>query len=778
MLEIDINNIYNSSDLLFSIPVHEKQDIINNQIENILNYNLNSNIILHINKSFKNFNENLTKYDNVYINSKNFNYIYSKGLLWIHINNFLEAMRINVNFKYFVMISSNEMFIRNGLNLYIEKYKNGLQIEEFNIDKDWHNFNKKIEEDPKMLFMLEELNLTKIYGGQAEGQFYEKKVFNKIVEIYLKFYGTNELNNFETEEILCQTIFKSLNISYTYPFTLQNYSNNLEYNEDFIELIRNNKIIIKNDKKKNGLISPHVNLDCSSIYSIKRVDRSFNDIRNYLSNKGFMLNKKYQLNTYYYSNNSKIILLDENHIKFEKNSNIKMDFNWIGYELDEGFYYICFNIKINTFLKNYDKIGLKLHYPYEIIYNFFFNDITINEWKNVKIPIYIIKKQYIIFIFDEYFEHLIIEFKDIQIININKNSEKKNIILFLYEIINDNNDYSINYTNIKNTILDEFKDYNVYTFISLYNLNINKINKIINCYKPYILTFFDGNINNLFIENINNINYFSKKTNIEFEIFLSFRLDSIFNKKITEFNFKFDKFNFISYHIPYIDNKISNSYNFLSIPYKYINYFYDLLYENIDNSNICYLIYDYLIIYLDKSNFNFIYNDNYTNNMRNPLIKYLSDIENLPNNGFDLNKNYLNNIYYNNIYSKILKNENEFYYHKSITFKKEPFQWIGILLKDIEELNIGNKIIISFNIKFIKKININNLNNNFGLKIHYPQKYINYWIDSCELNKYESIKIESIIDKKSQYIILNFDEYFGEIEFYIKDYKIILDYII
>jgi len=49
-LKINIDNSYDSSDLLFSIPIHEKQDIINNQIENILNYNPNSNIILHVNK--------------------------------------------------------------------------------------------------------------------------------------------------------------------------------------------------------------------------------------------------------------------------------------------------------------------------------------------------------------------------------------------------------------------------------------------------------------------------------------------------------------------------------------------------------------------------------------------------------------------------------------------------------------------------------------------------------------------------------------------------------
>ena len=75
--------------LLFSIPFHEEQDIINNQIENILNFNPNSHIIYHINKSFVAFNNSLTDYPNVHLNSKRFNYKYAKGLLWIHINNFL-----------------------------------------------------------------------------------------------------------------------------------------------------------------------------------------------------------------------------------------------------------------------------------------------------------------------------------------------------------------------------------------------------------------------------------------------------------------------------------------------------------------------------------------------------------------------------------------------------------------------------------------------------------------------------------------------------------------
>ena len=43
---ITINNKYDSSDLLFSIPVHERQDIINNTVENIFNFNPNSDMAL------------------------------------------------------------------------------------------------------------------------------------------------------------------------------------------------------------------------------------------------------------------------------------------------------------------------------------------------------------------------------------------------------------------------------------------------------------------------------------------------------------------------------------------------------------------------------------------------------------------------------------------------------------------------------------------------------------------------------------------------------------
>ena len=436
--KININKEYDSSKLLFSIPVHERQDIINNHIENILNNNPNCKIILHVNKSFKSFIPEKTTllYENVYINSNSINYIHGKGLLLIHINNFIEAERLKIDYKYFVILSSNEMFIRSGLIKYIDKHKNGAQIVEDNQTIIWHIFKKNIYKNPSITEMLNELKLEHIYGGQTEGQFYEKNIFQYIANIYIKYFGTNELSTFETEEIIPQTIFKSLDINYGLPITLQNYSTNIIFTEEIIKSIIYNTFKLNHTQIKETLYSPHCNNDCSSIYSIKRIDRTVNPIRTYLSKKGFILNDNisyYQLNTNYYSNGSILKLISDNIISFKK---IKTDtvsnFNWFGFEIDKGYYILNFHLKINKPINKLfvNKIGLNIQYPY-ILYNYFSNDLEPNIWENIKIPIHIINKQKIIFYFDEYLDEIDFEFKNIQFINYENTqyNQKENIII-------------------------------------------------------------------------------------------------------------------------------------------------------------------------------------------------------------------------------------------------------------------------------------------------------------------------------------------------------------
>ena len=104
---------------------------------------------------------------------------------------------------------------------------------------------------------------------------------------------------------------------------------------------------------------------------------------------------------------------------------------------------------------------------------------------------------------------------------------------------------------------------------------------------------------------------------------ITFQIDFInSNNEVIDTIFK--KFTDIFSAEVFANNVISNSYDFMSIPDKYINNFYNLIKKNRDNKNICYSIYSNLKNEID--NINFIYDDNYTNDIRTPLIKYLSDV--------------------------------------------------------------------------------------------------------------------------------------------------------
>jgi hypothetical protein len=503
-----------------------------------------------------------------------------------------------------------------------------------------------------------------------------------------------------------------------------------------------------------------------------------------------------------------------NIISFKKiKSDKPSDFNWFGYNVDKGYYYLNFHLKINKpinplYIK---KIGLKVHYPFNILYNYFLKNEDINIWQNIKIPIHSIDKQQIIFIFDEYLDDLDLEFKNIQFIKYQQESQKENVIISFYEndnkdILNNNiinkddlnNNYYINYNNIFNTVIEPLsKLYNVYTSISVFNNK--KINELANYYKPFNMTIYDKNdITRLLVNNMYDINNFVNNTNINIKFITYINLDSIFNINISKFNFYINKINFLSYHIPYIDNTISNSYQFLSIPYNYLNIIIKIISDNINNSNILYLLYSKLKSEVEQQNFHFICNENYQYNKRTPMINYLSDIQEMNNNkGYLFENKYYNYINYTNNNSKMfVTDKNEYYFYKNKTTKYTPYMWIGTYLNYMKDnINEIINIKIEFSIKILKKIDIYNTqinllkrngekdifsvdhakeNTNFGLKFHDPIFYEKEWINECILDNYSKIELNTSISSKSQYILLNFDNYFDEVEFYIKDFKIII----
>jgi len=791
-------DLHNSNKLLFSIPVHEKQDIINNQLENIFNYNAGCKIILHINKNYTDFDTIESNYPNLFINTNRYKYVHGKGLFWIHAQNFLNAIEQNIDFEYFCIISSNEMFIKNGLINHIEKYKNGLQIVSFDPRSSWHNFHKNIESDEIMNKMITDLGLESFCGGQTEGQFYEKHIFKKIIDIYLQYFGNKEIHSFETEEIIPQTIFKYLNLPYTYPFTLQNYCNDIEFNETVINNIIDNKYIIPNNYIETTLKSPHVNNDSKtieSVFSIKRVDRDFNSIRKYLSKKGFILNGDkdsgkniYQLLSYYYSNNSLLYLYNEKDLLFKKLKNREYDHNWFGYIIKKGDYYISFKVIIsnnhlNSISMN-NKIGLKLHIPYELTYSFFRKCRKNNNENEIEfdfnIPVTIESDQLVIFIFDNANISLNIQFKDINIslkkergylenklscllpndFPFNENhlirNKKKKIIICLYETNNSTyNSDSLN--NIYKMIIEPLQNiYDIHIFITVFKQkNEYELNEYINFYYPEYIYYAD----NISVENIilHNIKKIIEIDNSLYDFVLFFPINSIFKLCISEIDFYFNKINMLSFLTPYIDNKITNNINFLSIPVKYLN----IVYKNKAN---LYLLYDSL----PKNMCNIIYKSNYLITDDTPLLLNINMNMNMK--GFFLNENYIPYVYYKNKYSRCMKNNNNiFYFSKIKTNNNISFSWLG---KSVDNPLLRTQCKVIFDIKLL--VPFYKGNSNYGIKTHVPLKYYSDWLDNCIVNEFTHHEVILNINSKEQSILFIFDNYLNDIEFIIKNIKFIL----
>lgn len=762
---ITINNINNSGDLLFSIPVHENQDIINNTIENIFNFNPNCKIILHINKNFSSFSNSKSNYSNLYFNTSTIEYTRGGDLLAYHISNFTYAIKNNIEFKYYILCASNELYIKKGAINYINTHKNGLQIMKYDntIDhknNEWHNFKKNLDETTVIVDLFEIINNNTLCGGQAEGQFFEKDIFEKISNHYLTITNNNEIFlTFETEEIIPATIFNiySNELNHGDPLTLQNYSNTINFTIDYIKKIING-IIIENNIIKNSLQSPHVNLSSENIYSIKRVDRTFNEIRNYLTNKGFILNKNdYIKNTPYYSNNSTIIIHesdnDNNEIEFIKMDNGFKDFQWFGFHIQKGLYNIEFEFKTNKFINQFCKCGIKLHHPYNYIISNFLEGTT-TDYKKVSIPIINNYNQDILFIFDDFLKDLHIQFKnlcfsksDLDESNVmTKKNNKKNIIIVLFK---NNNDPLNNYYNINYYLISVFKKiYNVY-IISILNTNKNNEKYILENFNSNFIYYNKSIDFNTILENTQQ---FINDYNINYEFVFISNLDITYLQKISDINIIINKINFLSYK-----NNIENydiDYNISIIPFQYFNKLYNIKKNNIIQK-----------LFKNHISFHLLIDDFY---YENDIVLLHKKINNIIKSGFLFENNYTNNIvYYNNYcYFKKIKN-NHFYFFKNTTSTHQNFLWCGYDLKFSQETSNNINVKVTFSIKINTKFNIQH---NVGLKTHYPTQIYNDFFHDIIINKFTNVEFTINIQKKNQLIILNFDNYLDEIEFEIKDF--------
>ena len=303
--------------ILFSIPVHEKPEVVENQIQNFLKYNPGASILLHISKQMPPDEvaqiKQLTRtYPQLYINPEQLYTGWANGCQFkIHLSNLHYALKININFQFVGLHASNDMFINYGLLDYIKNYQAGFDL----LSPPEHNPVRHQKTNLKKHFfyqlLMKKYQLKEIIPSQVEGTFYNRETvellcarlnkYNTYDFPWLYSVGYYSPNHWRTklftfiekvirnlkitiihpnssEEVIPSTfVFDKVQKIIPFPYCYINWNNNLSISTEEITALRqqNNQWLQENNTQ--FALFPQDKLHNLKFFAVKRINRDISD---------------------------------------------------------------------------------------------------------------------------------------------------------------------------------------------------------------------------------------------------------------------------------------------------------------------------------------------------------------------------------------------------------------------------------------------------------------------------------------------------------------------
>lgn len=207
------------SKILFSIPVHEKLEVVLDQVINIQTLNPGCCTVLHLSPVFDyehsklsldEFTGVINTMGGVILNPVSVRTGFF-DIIQAHIANFNYASTV-IDFDYIALLASNEMFVKPGLYDYMKNYDAGVDycIIPTNTKT---RIGKCAFKDPDLHKMLDELKTTDICRSQIEGSFYRKDIFKEMCAVINRYFDYRRLSKddlYAREEVYFSAVFWGL----------------------------------------------------------------------------------------------------------------------------------------------------------------------------------------------------------------------------------------------------------------------------------------------------------------------------------------------------------------------------------------------------------------------------------------------------------------------------------------------------------------------------------------------------------------------------------------
>lgn len=252
--------------ILFSITVDDRPDLLRRQIENLNHFCPNSFVCVHLAANAQFTRHELSTYvnlDNIIVNPLSYEVLPKKGCLHAHVSNFRYAIEQGVDFDKILLCSPNELLLRHGLSEHLAKHALGTQIELFDAVEtfeSWSIFREETLAFPEIEKFLSTLGLPVFAGGQAEGQFFNKTIFQSLERIFLDNFPLAPCG-FPSEQIVPATIAMCYGMNggdVAMPITFIDHSSHVQVSDEIVSMIQTGKGAIYAPGKAKSLRPIHI----------------------------------------------------------------------------------------------------------------------------------------------------------------------------------------------------------------------------------------------------------------------------------------------------------------------------------------------------------------------------------------------------------------------------------------------------------------------------------------------------------------------------------------
>lgn len=168
---------------IISMPVHERPDVVLDQIRNVNRFFPEADFILHINKAFfeKYDTSTLEGLPGVYLNPTHLKTEWG-NLLPPHLVNIDYLEDTGIQYDYLVFHSSNDLYVRPGVAEYIQRYDAGFYLHFLPQKHTYWWPCEKIWEDSDLDVCMAYVGQTRHVVSQIEGSFYKREIVQQVMK--------------------------------------------------------------------------------------------------------------------------------------------------------------------------------------------------------------------------------------------------------------------------------------------------------------------------------------------------------------------------------------------------------------------------------------------------------------------------------------------------------------------------------------------------------------------------------------------------------------------